>query len=69
MVSHYGREHYCPISLLRVLGASMIEVFQDSEERKEQQGQSQPGGSITPPVVLPPSEGFSEGEWEEDGRV
>jgi len=47
----------------------MIEVFQDSEERKEQQGQPKPAGSVAPPVVLPPSEGVSEGEWEEDGRV
>ena len=26
MVSHYGSEHYCPLSLLRVIGASMMEV-------------------------------------------
>ena len=42
MLSHYGHEHYCPLSLLRVLGASMIQVFQYSEEQKEQQsGQNQ----------------------------
>ena len=42
MLSHYGHEHYCPLSLLRVLGASMIQVFQYSEEQKEQQaGQQQ----------------------------
>jgi len=49
MLSHYGREHYCPLSLLRVLGASMIQVFQYSEEQKEQQaGQNQQ-------VVIPAS--------------
>lgn len=26
MVSHYGSEHFCPLSLLRVVGASMMEV-------------------------------------------
>ena len=41
----------------------MIEVFQYSEERKEQQSQQQPA------VVLPPSEGFSEGEWKEEEGV
>ena len=27
MLSHYGSEHYCPLSLLRVVGASMMEVL------------------------------------------
>lgn len=27
MVSHYGNEHFCPLSLLRVIGASMMEVM------------------------------------------
>ena len=31
MLSHFGREHYCPISLLRVMGASMIEVYEESQ--------------------------------------
>ena len=53
MLSYYGNEHFCPLSLLRVLGASMIEVYQYAEEQKEQQ-QSQS-------VVLPASEG-GEGE-------
>ena len=26
MVSHYGSEHFCPLSLLRVNGSSMMEV-------------------------------------------
>ena len=26
MISHYGSEHFCPLSLLRVIGASMMEV-------------------------------------------
>ena len=29
MVSHYGTEHYCPLSLVRVYGTSMVE---DEEE-------------------------------------
>ena len=27
LVSHYGSEHFCPLSLLRVVGASMMEVM------------------------------------------
>lgn len=27
MLSHYGSEHFCPLSLLRVVGASMMEVL------------------------------------------
>ena len=30
MVSHYGSEHFCPLSLLRVIGASMMEVMMSS---------------------------------------
>ena len=53
MLSHYGSEHYCPLSLLRVLGASMMEVYEYSE-RREQSGRS---------VILPPSEGEIMGMW------
>ena len=34
MVSHYGNEHYCPISVFRVIGASLVEEFEYSEARK-----------------------------------
>ena len=35
MVSHFGTEHYCPISLFRVLGSTMVEEYQDHEEQNE----------------------------------
>ena len=53
MLSHFGSEHYCPLSLLRVLGASMMEVFEYSE-RQEQSGRS---------IVLPSSEEEIMGGW------
>ena len=28
MLSHFGSDYYCPISLVRVLGASIMEEFQ-----------------------------------------
>ncbi|PNS15344.1 hypothetical protein CAC42_603 [Sphaceloma murrayae] len=32
ILSHYGNEYYCPISLLRVHGTTMIEEFRNQEE-------------------------------------
>ena len=36
MLSHYGDEHYCPLSLLHVLGASMMDIYEESQQQKEQ---------------------------------
>lgn len=30
MLEHYGKEHYCPISLFRVFGTSMVEEYVES---------------------------------------
>ena len=51
MLSFYGDEHYCPLSLLRVLGASMMDVYEESQQKVNGQ----------PSLILPPSEGFGEG--------
>ena len=32
LVSHFGSEHYCPLSLLRVLGTSFIQEYEDAED-------------------------------------
>ncbi len=66
MVSHYGQEHYCPLSLLRVLGVSMMEVYEESRHNPRPPA---PPTQPPPPVTLPPSEGFSQGKlsgrgWE-----
>lgn len=50
MLSYYGSEHFCPLSLVRVLGASMMEVYEYTEEQKVQHQHTQT-------VVLPASEG------------
>ena len=34
MLSHFGSDYYCPISLVRVLGASIMEEFQEAELRQ-----------------------------------
>ncbi len=61
MVSYYGEEHYCPLSLLRVMGASMMDVFEESEQ-KSHMTNGGGGGGGPPSVTLPPSEGFGEGQ-------
>ena len=55
MQSFYGSEHYCPLSLLRVLGASMMEVYEESQRKSH-------AGKGPPSIMLPPSEGFGEGQ-------
>ncbi|XP_065830675.1 SUN domain-containing ossification factor-like isoform X2 [Oscarella lobularis] len=34
LLSHFGSQHYCPISLFRVLGTSMVEEYEDQETEK-----------------------------------
>ncbi|OQV18712.1 putative SUN domain-containing ossification factor [Hypsibius exemplaris] len=56
MLEHYGKEHYCPITVFRVYGASMVEEYVDSVDddeadaaeslhQLEDGGQSSSGGS------------------------
>lgn len=59
MLSHYGQEHFCPLSLVRVLGASMMEVYEESRHMAHVATATMP-----PPVTLPPSEGFGQGTYE-----
>ncbi|XP_055007758.1 SUN domain-containing ossification factor-like isoform X2 [Boleophthalmus pectinirostris] len=40
LVSHFGSEHFCPLSLIRVFGTSMVEEYEeiaDPSERPEEQ--------------------------------
>ncbi|KAG7247649.1 hypothetical protein CRUP_000954, partial [Coryphaenoides rupestris] len=32
MVSHFGSEHFCPLSLLRVFGTSMVEEYEENTD-------------------------------------
>lgn len=46
LVSHYGTEHFCPLSLLRTVGISMVEEYeieamsQDQQQTKLAEGQA-----------------------------
>ena len=31
ILSHYGTEHFCPVSLFKVFGTSIVEVYQRDE--------------------------------------
>ena len=61
MLSYYGKEHFCPLSLLRVLGASMMEVYEESQLQAQGGGA---GGGVNGGQTLPPSEGFGEGQLQ-----
>ena len=36
MVNHFGQEHYCPISMIRVFGSTMMEEYEYTESQREQ---------------------------------
>ena len=35
MLSHFGAEHYCPISTVKVLGTTMIEEYEYTESQRD----------------------------------
>jgi len=48
MKSHFGNEHFCPLTLIRVLGISMVEEYEEHEEEKnvkEQKSQTKDGAA------------------------
>lgn len=55
MLSHFGSEHYCPLSLLRVYGSSMMEELEDHETDGQDDNDNSDGDSDVP--VLPPEPG------------
>ena len=42
MLSHYGSEHYCPITTVKVLGSTMMEEYEFTESQRGGQGSNQP---------------------------
>ncbi|XP_072219172.1 SUN domain-containing ossification factor-like isoform X1 [Leuresthes tenuis] len=58
LVSHFGSEHFCPLSLIRVFGTSMVEEYEeiaDPSERPDDQDDDldYPPGSTSGEVKLP----------------
>ncbi|KAF7561867.1 hypothetical protein G7046_g2246 [Stylonectria norvegica] len=41
-LTHYGKEYYCPVSLLRVHGSRMLDSWKDTENGREEEGQDGP---------------------------
>ena len=37
MKSNHGNEHFCPLSILRVMGISMVDEFEHHEEENNKQ--------------------------------
>ena len=46
MQSHYGTEHYCPLSLLRVYGTTADDYFDDHNEEIGEEIIPEPGIKI-----------------------
>lgn len=55
MLSHFGSEHYCPLSLLRVHGSSMMEELEDHEIGGQDDTENSESEQDIP--VLPPEPG------------
>ena len=41
MLSHFGSEHFCPLSMLRVFGTTMMEEYEYSESQRDLDKQHQ----------------------------
>lgn len=54
MLSHFGSEHYCPLSLLRVYGSSMMEELEDHEIEGNEDNDNPEGDNEVPVLPLQP---------------
>ena len=52
MLSHFGSEHYCPLSLLRVHGSSMMEELEDHETDGQEENDNSDSDSDSDVPVL-----------------
>ena len=43
LLTHYGREHYCPLTILRVYGTTVVEDYEDSEHTETTTSEDQNG--------------------------
>nr|XP_018667956.1 SUN domain-containing ossification factor-like isoform X2 [Ciona intestinalis] len=39
MKSHFGKEHFCPLTLIRVLGVSMVEEYEETEDKNNEKSE------------------------------
>lgn len=53
LLSHYGNEYYCPVSLLRVHGTRMLDSWKDAEAGLED---DEPAETISGPEAVPEEE-------------
>ena len=63
ILTHFGNEYYCPISLMRVHGTTMMEEFnhdlkrsgtEDESESETAEGELETTGAVTDPKSAPP---------------
>lgn len=54
-LTHYGSEYYCPVSLLRIHGTTMMEEFRNQEEIARGESQDEEATHEVEPTVIVPA--------------
>ena len=65
LLSHYGNEYYCPVSLLRVHGTRMLDSWKDAEAGLED---DEPAETITGPDAVPEEESMHQSAPETEAE-
>ncbi|POS81439.1 Sad1/UNC domain-containing protein [Diaporthe helianthi] len=65
LLSHYGNEYYCPVSLLRVHGTRMLDSWKDGEAGLED---DEPAETIDGPEAVPEDESMHQSASEEEAE-
>lgn len=65
LLSHYGNEYYCPVSLLRVHGTRMLDSWKDGEGGLED---DEPAETITGPEAVPEIESMHQNAPEAEAE-
>lgn len=65
LLSHYGNEYYCPVSLLRVHGTRMLDSWKDAEAGLED---DEPAETISGPEAVPEEESMHQNAPEAEAE-
>lgn len=65
LLSHYGNEYYCPVSLLRVHGTRMLDSWKDAEAGLED---DEPAETISGPDAVPEEESMHQSVSEAEAE-
>ena len=57
MLTHFGSEHYCPISTVKVLGSTMIEEYEFTESQRDGSNGNQQRNEDNPERIIQSDDG------------